>query len=156
MSIEERLNLIGKIIKQKSINDKKDEGVKEVTIDLSYLNNENYKLRIEIECTASAIFNDHNARDHDFHWKLSLDYGVDDNEKEVYILGYGGSNVRQYDMNSYNTVYGTAYIELMPGQVLDTTLKFIIEGDDDSGNGSEYYSLEELKTVFKICGVLEI
>lgn len=122
MSVEERLDLIGKIFDEIEL----DPALKsDATLTLTTeINDSNYELRLRMESSVSAKLSDNDANSSDYHWYSESVWRVLDSEgaevsKGSTILGYGGSNNNQYDHWTWDTVFGSEYINLLPGHKIE-------------------------------------
>ncbi len=169
-SLNARLNLIGSVAA--SASSAKDDNITEKgSITLQYENDTSFKLRVRVESKISGDMNDYDADQRNAHWYLNtrwtikhLDGTIESNydnditeiselEHLGTILGYGGSNNKQYDHHTWDTINGFAYFNLMPGDIIE--YKAIGVLDDDAGGNYEV-TLKEKEINLIIAGALEI
>lgn len=141
MSIEERINLIGEILEEVS-----SSGATSIT--LSYKNITEYILKIAIQENCIIELYDENANYNDFHWQLKST--INSEEK---IIGYGGSNNKQYDHRTWDTINSIRYINLNPNDEVEVTLSASEVNGSSSG---DYLKSKGIGIRLVVAGVLEI
>ncbi len=117
MSIEERLNLLGEVLEEVYSSDAS-------SLTLNYRNDTNYTLRVAIQEKVSVEITDENANYDDFHWSVKSRI----NDGEQITLGYGGSNNKQYDHRTWDTITSIRHREIKPGETIKVVLSTHIEG----------------------------
>ncbi len=137
MSIEERLDLIGEELEQAHTSDGSSQ-------DITYINDTGYKLHLQYWTSASFETEDNDASYEDLHWRLDvvvIKRNEDGSEAENYTksAGYAGSNNKQYDHHTWDTISFLENITLLPNQSLDVTSKVVVvtngSGHSDHARG---------------------
>lgn len=151
MSVEERLGLIGQILIEKS-----QTSTSEYTLTSEYTNTTGYRLRIQIFSRASFEIQDNDDSYDDLHWSLvnkKVIYNSADEEvfTEEETIGYAGSNNKQYDHHTWDTISDLDHILLEPDQKLVFTSTEVVISEGSSY--TRYNRIMDMK--FIICGALE-
>ncbi len=169
-NLEARLNLIGDIAATATTT-KNDNITEKGSIKIEYTNETEFILKVRVESKITGDMNDFDADEKNAHWYLNTRWIInhidgthtanyDTNITEIgdlehlgTKLSFGGSNNKQYDHHTWDTLNGFVYFDLLPGEKLTYTAIGVL---DDAGGGKYEVTLKEKELKIIIIGARNI